>query len=1826
MKRLLLFSLLFFSTLFSEDQNSTSLPLSITENDLSGLVNDSVNIITGSFSVGYTDIIIPGPEPLTFDRFYSSNNCNYEGLLNNWYHSHRSTLYKDQDKNTNWQGKYTDFFGSSIILTCKKKSNKFQIDTKENGMGLTNTTGGVISGKTNVKNCTFEQKSLKDKFVNIITGSGENRTYRRKGPPSYPDNYNIYKRTMNDGNKILYDFKEETLDRVWAVNNAEDIKFSELKFVKNYNLVEVHTSDNRVCEYKFKAIYHEEERRKLVPILHLIEAKCPGHPTETYEYTTKRGPDYEKLTCIRKPDGRFLETEYYDLGTNHCGKTEVHVQNIQDIRYEKVMLQKAPVGTDQTPIITHRYMYNFRKRPDENKRTKYTDGYTEVYDAQNHRTTYYFNEDHRISGIEKFTGKDAYYRHSYENLIWGDEGTQDHCNLVAKILRDADDFIVCARRFVYDERGNVLEDRLYGNFTGKNSIPIKVNNKWIPVDNGCECYVKKYTYYDNRFNSLKSETEPNGRKTFYTYKSDTDLLATKIITDEKGIEIREAYDYDSNAVLVQKVVETVTEKHIFRYTPKKNTPAMGLPEIEEESYVDNSSGQEKLLRRKRNTYSSEGRLKKQDHEDANGVYCFTLYWEYDENGNLKEEINALGEKIVRKYDSNNNLIFEKGPRNDFCRVNKYDYSNRLIGTEEKVDGKVVNSTINRFDTLSRCFASVNEYGLEIVQDYDDFGRVIKKTFPASLGENGATILPATTHQYDVFDNEIETTDASGNTVRKRYTLFGKPFHISYSDGSEESIEYNIEGTPHKKIARNGSISIYSYDALSRVIKTEIYSPTMEFIYSTSSTYDSLRQISFTDAEGIVTTFKHDGAGRKIAEIKKDRLSEYQYDSLGRLCKTIGYYDQKNASVKLVEYDFLNRVIEERIEDENGVVLQKTGYHYDSMGNKDQVIQHTEKGIVRTFTEYDPWKRPTKITDGLGHITQIFYNSELRNSLGQKVLEIVAIDPLGNQSIRIHDAFERVVEVLKKNALGEILSQQKITYDVAGNKVRVEDIAKNRNPEEVMLTCWTYNIMNQCESQVEAFGTPLQKETQWKYNAFGQKYQIIKPDGIVIDFTYDDLGRIDTQTSSDGSISYQFKYDLNNSLLEINDLKNGWNITRAYNEHRLPKTEKMSNGVEIKYDYDRLGRPVKLTLADGSAFEYVYDAAYLREVRRIVNEKVVYSHLYKTYELTGKPLLSSLPNGLGDHKIDYNLVGDVEKISSPFWSQGMTYDAVGNLRKYTIDDKDEPYEASFNYNDLYQITSEKGVEDHEYEMDSLFNRTKKDGKIYKVNQLNQLSDDGQSLYKYDLNGNLIEKKSGNETTVYGYDALDRLVSVTKRQSKVKYSYDGLNRRISKEIADGNSSSRQFYLYDGLNEIGSANEKHKIVELRMLGIGKGAEIGAAIAVELNGNAYVPTHDQVGNVMSLVDMGTKEVVEKYRYSAFGEVEDKENVKMCPWRFSSKRSDPETGLIYFGRRYYDPDTGRWITPDPIGFEGGPNLYAYVSNNPLTHVDLYGLDWMRVGDNWISENSYEGKRYKERFNSNKDSPGIGHYPGKVVKFLGDHVVSIPYVRDVFSSLGRGMMGMGWNWRPVYKDNRSHSISTPGTSFPSKVAVVVVNGICTTENDVEACAAKISNAWGHVPVDVSYNGTAGLTCDVGETVLQKAEIETRAVNETFDDLRRKIKLVGDDGWVYVLPHSQGGEIAYQAISKLNPEERARLQIFTFGSARMMPKEYGARVINYVSLGDPVPFIADPIGCLKGMFSSDSNVIFLPCKGYFGIDHALWGKTYGPELKDLGFKFKSAYGL
>jgi RHS repeat-associated protein len=106
------------------------------------------------------------------------------------------------------------------------------------------------------------------------------------------------------------------------------------------------------------------------------------------------------------------------------------------------------------------------------------------------------------------------------------------------------------------------------------------------------------------------------------------------------------------------------------------------------------------------------------------------------------------------------------------------------------------------------------------------------------------------------------------------------------------------------------------------------------------------------------------------------------------------------------------------------------------------------------------------------------------------------------------------------------------------------------------------------------------------------------------------------------------------------------------------------------------------------------------------------------------------------------------------------------------------------------------------------------------------------------------------------------------------------------------------------------------------------------------YFPTFDGNGNVSEYLDAGGA-VVAHYEYDPFGRTtfESGPNAADFAYRFSTKPVDPATGLYYYGLRYFDPLSGRWINRDPIGERGGVNLYGMVANAAINFADFLGLD-----------------------------------------------------------------------------------------------------------------------------------------------------------------------------------------------------------------------------------------------------------------------------------------------
>ena len=117
-----------------------------------------------------------------------------------------------------------------------------------------------------------------------------------------------------------------------------------------------------------------------------------------------------------------------------------------------------------------------------------------------------------------------------------------------------------------------------------------------------------------------------------------------------------------------------------------------------------------------------------------------------------------------------------------------------------------------------------------------------------------------------------------------------------------------------------------------------------------------------------------------------------------------------------------------------------------------------------------------------------------------------------------------------------------------------------------------------------------------------------------------------------------------------------------------------------------------------------------------------------------------------------------------------------------------------------------------------------------------------------------------------------------------------------------------------------------------------VGGLLAVSIDGAYYLPCYDNNGNITAYVnEQGV--VVAQYTYDAFGATitQSGSHASHFPHRFSTKYHDPETGLYYYGRRFYDTVWGRWLNRDPVAERGGANLYGFCRNNPVKYFDTLG-------------------------------------------------------------------------------------------------------------------------------------------------------------------------------------------------------------------------------------------------------------------------------------------------
>jgi len=224
----------------------------------------------------------------------------------------------------------------------------------------------------------------------------------------------------------------------------------------------------------------------------------------------------------------------------------------------------------------------------------------------------------------------------------------------------------------------------------------------------------------------------------------------------------------------------------------------------------------------------------------------------------------------------------------------------------------------------------------------------------------------------------------------------------------------------------------------------------------------------------------------------------------------------------------------------------------------------------------------------------------------------------------------------------------------------------------------------------------------------------------------------------------------------------------------------------------------------------------------------------------------------------------------------------------------------------------------------------------------------SSYAYTANGELESKTGPGGSTTYAYDVLGNLLGLTLPDGTgIEYLLDARNRRIGKRV-DG--VLEQGFLYrDPLNPVAELDAAGDIVARFVYG----AKPHVPAYMVKGGVTYRIITDHLGSVRLVVNTVTGAIAQRLDYDEFGQVLADSSPGFQPFGFAGGLYDPDTGLVRFGARDYDPSVGRWTAKDPIGFEGGDtNLYTYVSNDGVNRIDPTGLQ----GEETVRELNELGK------------------------------------------------------------------------------------------------------------------------------------------------------------------------------------------------------------------------------------------------------------------------------
>ena len=291
-----------------------------------------------------------------------------------------------------------------------------------------------------------------------------------------------------------------------------------------------------------------------------------------------------------------------------------------------------------------------------------------------------------------------------------------------------------------------------------------------------------------------------------------------------------------------------------------------------------------------------------------------------------------------------------------------------------------------------------------------------------------------------------------------------------------------------------------------------------------------------------------------------------------------------------------------------------------------------------------------------------------------------------------------------------------------------------------------------------------------------------------------------------------------------------------------------------------------------------------------------------------------------------------------------YDALGRIVSRAHDLGGASFDRDYAYDGMDRLASDGGTA---YAYDAAGNRMTRteDGETvtYSLGAGDRLATWTGGSYRYDAAGCVTRITRGADTWDLTWNGQYQLVSVSTNGTFAEsYSYDALGRRVTTRNAEG--TERHVY-DDSWQVIADLDEDGNVLRSYVWGEG----IDRILAVKIGSKTYTALTDVQGTVWGYADE-QGDVVARWTYDAWGNVLSEEvdvsaaELRAVRYRFQGRERSAATGLTNFRMRWYDAETGRWLSKDPIGLSGGLNLYESFGNKPNVLTDPFGLWTFQVG------------------------------------------------------------------------------------------------------------------------------------------------------------------------------------------------------------------------------------------------------------------------------------------